>query len=232
MNNIVIIDDCGTDFAITGIAKLLVTLECYYKDTVDSDIVENENRRRYIIIIPIAQQSNKSVDQIKDIKDKFKNVFDKINENNTDVLDCHIMEVTVDADDFSFETLKNEADEVFTKIYGAFQEEQNNHYGILIDLCLTPNDQNNILQDNKVLSMYLVMNCYLQSCNSYLYTQYPPNQIVEKWNFNLLKLKKEFEKNLNTEINCNIGYKKIYYRGDINGEARFNKKLADKLIGK
>lgn len=232
MNNIVIIDDCGTDFAITGIAKLLVTLECYYKDTIDSDIAENENRRRYIIIIPIAQQSNKSVGQIKVIEDKFQNVFDKINENDTDVLDYSIMEVPVDANNFSFETLKNEADEIFSKLNEVVQKEENNLYAILIDLCLTPNDQNNILQGNKVLSMYLVMNCCLQSCNSYLYTQYPPNQIVEKWNFNLLKLKKEFEEKLNTEINCNTGYKKIYYRGDINGEARFNKKLADKLIGK
>lgn len=212
MNNIVIVDDCTTDFSITGIAKMLVTLEIYYSKDFNNVDMEHE----FTLIVPTIETYNYN-NTFEIIKKKFEKTLKMIKKKNRisqDINYC-IKKAIIKNENLSEEVLINNANEIFSCVIN----ENETQLKFLVDICFTNDDQENILNDNAVTSIYLAKKCYDEHLDCFVYTQYPPNQIVEMWNLKLQDI-----------IGNDIARKNIYYRGDINGEARFNKSLADKLI--
>lgn len=215
MNNIVIIDDCATNFSITGIAKMLVTLEFYYEREFPKTI----SSLKFFVIIPNMQNQKSSATNKskangileKSIKSLMKKRKMKYERYNINIIDISI------SDSNSSESLEDNVERILSKL-GINPNLAD--YSFLVDLCLSEKDQEIILKKQLVTSSYLYKTCLENNSKCFVYTQYPPNQIVMSWNESLKKLL----------IDNNFKPVKIYYRGDINGEARFNKSLANQLI--
>ncbi len=102
---------------------------------------------------------------------------------------------------------------ITNKIQGAISDQ---NVRILIDICLVKGDTGRLTSGQDVISVHLFGKL---STKSFLYTQYPANEFLYAWYSRL------------DELYSAIEPKRIYFRGDIDGEGKFDKDFADKIIG-
>lgn len=189
---------------------LIDDLEKQFSQTSISNLIERLNEyydktgkeeRIFTVVIPCAGIQSQDEEKRRKIGD-FLSVIGNGNE-------CILVDIGI----APYENVDSAVDIILDQIPNAENDED---VRILIDICLVNGDTNRLNDSEDVISIHLFGKL---SEKSFLYTQYPANEYLNAW---YLKL---------DELYNNVEPKRIYFRGDIDGEGKFDKDFADKIFG-
>ena len=189
---------------------LIDDLEKQFSRTSISNLINRLNEyydkrgmeeRRFAVIIPSV--GNQIQDEEK--KKKIDDSLAKLGDGN----ECIIVDIGTNP----YANVENSANMIISQIPNAVNDE---NVRILIDICLVNGDTNRLNNGQDIISIHLFGKL---SEKSFLYTQYPANEYLNAWYSKL------------DEVYNSVEPKRIYFRGDIDGEGKFDKDFADMIIG-